>query len=348
MIRPLVDYDLNSFAAELRALGQNASHAPYILRRFFNDPNHFDFNALDCTKALKAMLTASPLRCSRVADRHLSGDGTVKLLTMFDDGLSAEAVMMPADREGRAAGCVSSQIGCAMGCDFCASTKAGLRRNLTAGEIVDQYLHLSAEAKAVGRRISSLVFMGMGEPMHNLDAVMDAIRRITEPGIGTIGKRYITVSTVGIVAGIERLAASELYVHLALSLHAPDDATRARLVPMTRKHGVAEIVDAARRYQEVTGRIVTIEYCLLAEVNDSDEQAEALALLLRGFRAHVNIIPYNTIGGVNYRRPAQLRIDRFLSIVRQGAVAHLRRTRGDEVAAACGQLAGGRMQLAQL
>jgi 23S rRNA (adenine2503-C2)-methyltransferase len=186
--------------------------------------------------------------------------------------------------------------------------------------------------------------MGMGEPMLNLDEVIRSIQRLGEPTTAGLGHRHITVSTVGIVPGIERLAASGLGVHLALSLHAPDDATRGRLVPMNRKYKVAEIIAAARAYQDRTGEIVTIEYCVLADVNDSDEQAAELAQLLTGFRAHVNLIPYNWIGsglsGVIYRRPSPQRLERFLGILRDAhTVAHFRKTRGDDVAAACGQLA---------
>jgi len=250
---------------------------------------------------------------------------------------------MPAHRVDRAAGCVSSQIGCAMGCDFCASTRGGLERDLTAGEIAEQYLYLKSEAARTGRRLTSLVFMGMGEPMHNLDHVMDAIRRIADSDMGGLGWRQITVSTVGVVPGIDRLAAADLNVHLALSLHAPDDATRSRLVPANRRYPVAEVVAAAKRFHARTGRIVTIEYCLLDNVNDSPSHARALADLLAGFRAHVNLIPYNPIGpgvsGVTYGRPPRECVMRFLAAVREaGAVAHVRATRGDDVNAACGQL----------
>jgi 23S rRNA (adenine2503-C2)-methyltransferase len=183
----------------------------------------------------------------------------------------------------------------------------------------------------------------MGEPMHNLDAVLGGVRRIADPALGGLGWRQVTVSTVGIVPGIDRLAEADLNVHLALSLHAADDLTRARLVPMNRRYGVAEIVAAARRFHECTGRIVTVEYCLLAGVNDSNTQAHLLAALLAGFRAHVNLIPYNPIGagltGVAYARPADERVTHFLGILRNaGVVAHVRETRGDDVAAACGQL----------
>src|SRR5258707_5660812 len=193
----------------------------------------------------------------------------------------------------------------------------------------------------MGRRLRSLVFMGMGEPLNNFDAVVGAIRRIADPSMGALGWRQITVSTVGIVPGIDRLAEADLNVHLALSLHAPDDQTRGRLVPANRRYPVAQIIDAARRFAAKTRRIPTIEYCMLAGVNDSDDHAHALANLMCGFRAHVNLIPYNSIGaglsGKIYARPPVARIASFITILRDaGVVAHTRDTRGDDITAACG------------
>ena len=230
-----------------------------------------------------------------------------------------------------------------MGCDFCASTRRGLERNLDAGEVVEQFLHLKAAARAVGRRITSLVFMGMGEPMHNLDNVIAAIKRIADAPTGALGWRQVTVSTVGVVPGIERLTDADLNVNLAVSLHAPDDATRSRIVPSNRRYPVAEIMRATLRFQRLTGRPPTVEYTLLAGVNDSDDHAEMLADLLEGHRVHVNLIPYNPIGpgvsGAVYARPSPLRLGNFLDILRaHGVVAHPRATRGDDVDAACGQL----------
>jgi 23S rRNA (adenine2503-C2)-methyltransferase len=341
---PLSDYDVATLANALEQRGHKPSHAQPILRRFFE--RHGDFNGEDLSlpKPLLVELQSGPTRQSTLLTRHQSPDGTEKLLIGFNDGAAVESVLMPWYHPGRAAGCISSQVGCAMGCDFCASTKTGLQRNLTAGEIVEQFLWLRQRAALARRRLTSLVFMGMGEPMHNLDNVIPAIARISQQSIGGLGRRHITVSTVGIVPGIERLAASGLNVYLALSLHAPDDATRTRLVPMTRRYRVAEILDAARAYQARVGEIVTIEYCLLAGVNDSDAQAAELARVLDGARMHVNLIPYNAIGtglsGIRYQRPTLDRMDRFLQILRDArVVAHFRRTRGDDVAAACGQLA---------
>ena len=341
----LTDYDTDTLASAFASWGFKPSHARRLLREFYLNAGQIDLPSLDLGKALRARLEADvPLRRSSIVRRVEAADGTVKLLVGFDGGGGAvESVLMPAYDAARAAGCVSSQIGCAMGCDFCASTRRGLERDLEAGEIVEQFLHLKREAIARGRRLTTLVFMGMGEPMHNLDNVIAAVRRIAAPAMGELGWKQITVSTVGIVPGIERLAQADLNVHLALSLHAPDDATRSRLVPANRRYRVAEIVDAAKRFQQRTGRIVTIEYCLLADVNDSDEQAFRLADLLAGFRAHVNLIPYNTIGpgvsGFAYARPSPERVTRFLRILQdRGVVAHCRRTRGDDVNAACGQL----------
>jgi 23S rRNA (adenine2503-C2)-methyltransferase len=341
----LPDHDLESLAALFRQWGCKPAHVKKVLREFYAGAGQLNLLGLEIGKDLRKHLADVPQRRSRVLTTHRSADGTLKLLVGFDGatGGSTETVLMPGHRPDRAAGCVSSQIGCAMGCDFCASTKSGLERNLEAGEIVEQFLHLREAAAAQNRKLTSLVFMGMGEPMHNLDHVLGAIRRIADPDLGGLGWRQVTVSTVGVVPGIDRLADADLNVHLALSLHAPDDATRAKLVPANRRYPVAEIIAAAKRFYDRTGRVVTIEYCLLAGVNDADDHARALAALLDGFRAHVNVIPYNPIGvgisGVRYERPDRDRVIQFLTVLRDGgAVAHARETRGDDVSAACGQL----------
>ncbi|HEV8606697.1 MAG TPA: 23S rRNA (adenine(2503)-C(2))-methyltransferase RlmN [Tepidisphaeraceae bacterium] len=344
MMQSLSDHDVDSLASLFSAWGFKPIQAAKLLRAFYEGDGEVDWQELRLGKQLQARVEAElPLRSSRLLTTRTSVDGTSKFLLSFDRGGAVECVLMPAYDPTRAAGCVSSQIGCAMGCDFCASTKSGLERNLEAGEIVEQFLTLRRHASAGGRRLSTLVFMGMGEPMHNLENVIAAVRRIASPTMGNLGFRNITISTVGIIPGIERLAEADLNVHLALSLHAPDDQTRSRIVPTGRKFGVVEIVAAARRFQEQTGRIVTIEYCLLEGINDSDQQAQSLAELLHDFRAHVNLIPYNPIGpglsGAIYRTPSPAKISAFGAILRaRGVVAHIRRTRGDDVSAACGQL----------
>jgi 23S rRNA (adenine2503-C2)-methyltransferase len=340
----LSDFDLATLERELGASAILPSHARRLLRAFYDSAGTVDPLTLPLGKAFHQKLTRDlDVRQSTVASRHQSADATVKLLLQFTAGGAVETVLMPSHRPDRAAGCISSQIGCAMGCDFCASTRRGLERDLSAGEIVEQFLRLKEEASKTNRRIASLVFMGMGEPMHNLDSVVAAIHRIADRRLGNLGYRAITISTVGIIPGIEKLAALDIGVHLALSLHAPDDITRARIVPTAKRFLVADIMNAAKMFQEKTGRIVNIEYCLLASVNDSDEQARELARLMEHFRAHVNLIGYNSIGagisGVIYHRPSDDRIARFTQILRDaGVVTHFRRPRGDDVNAACGQL----------
>ena len=303
-----------------------------------------DFSALKVGHVLEARLaTEIALRQSTTLQRKVSSDGTVKFLLGLQRGGAVEAVLMDSATPGRAAGCISSQIGCAMGCDFCASTKRGLERNLEAGEIVEQFLQLRAEALDSGRQLRTLVFMGMGEPLQNYDNVLAAVQRIAGAGLGEFGWRQICISTVGIVPGIQRLADENHNVVLALSLHAPDDETRSRIVPMNKRYSVAEIMDATRKYATKTGRIPNIEYCMLKDVNDSDAQARLLGELMRGFRAHVNLIPYNWIGtgvsGAEYSQPSAERLAAFMAILRDAGVhAHFRKTRGEDVNAACGQL----------
>ncbi len=346
----LSDHDLASLGELLERWSAKPAHAAGILRSFYQSHGEPSLDQRTFGKSLVDRIARElPLRQSHIIQRLTSSDQTVKLLVGFAAGGSAETVLMPSYDPRRAAGCVSSQIGCAMGCDFCASTRGGLERNLSSGEIVEQFLHLRKVAAETNRRLNSLVFMGMGEPMHNLDSVAGAVARISSPGMGALGPRHITVSTVGIVPGIHRLAELGLSVHLALSLHAPDDNTRAQLVPMNRRWKVADIVAAARAFQDRTRRIVTIEYCMLNGVNDRDEQARQLADLVAGWRAHVNLIPYNAIGagvsGAVYERPSAERVAAFLAILTQlGVIAHVRRTRGDDVAAACGQLRQQAMQ----
>jgi 23S rRNA (adenine2503-C2)-methyltransferase len=340
----LSDFDLPVLERELIASGILPSHARRLLRAFYDSAGTFDPLSITLGKALHQKLaTDLQVRQSIIATRHESADGTVKLLLQFTASGAVETVLMPSHHPDRAAGCISSQIGCAMGCDFCASTRRGLERDLTSGEIVEQFLRLKEEANKTNRRIASLVFMGMGEPMHNLDNVVAAIHRIADRRLGNLGYRAITISTVGIIPGIEKLAALDIGVHLALSLHAPDDATRAKIVPTAKRFRVADIMHAAQMFQEKTGRIVNIEYCLLAGVNDSDEQAQELARLMQNFRAHVNLIGYNSIGpglsGTIYQRPTDDRIVRITQILRDASVVtHFRRSRGDDVNAACGQL----------
>ena len=340
----LADLDPATFAQLFATWGYKPSHAARVLRTFYAGGEVLGSTARRLPQGLVERLrTAFAPGSATLAARQVAGDGTAKLLLRLSDGRTVESVLMPDFRADRAAGCISSQVGCAMGCDFCATTKTGFERNLTAGEIVEQFLALRREAHAVGRKLQTVVFMGMGEPLLNLDAVLVAVRRLAENSLGALGWRQITVSTVGIVPGIDALTATGLNIHLAISLHAPDDATRERLLPMGRRFPIADIMTAADRFQARRGRPVTIQYCLLAGVNDSPEQAHLLAELIGPRRMHVNLLRYNPTGlslrGVAYEPSSDKTAEAFAKVLRaRKLVAHFRHSRGPEIDAACGQL----------
>ena len=345
--RALADFSLPELQLQFAAWGAKPSHAARVLRAYYASGGELDLSAragFELPADLRARLRAELAPgAATLAVRQVAADGTAKLLLRLGDGRTVESVLMPDFRADRAAGCISSQVGCAMGCDFCATTKTGFERNLTAGEIVAQFLALRREARAAGRRLQTVVFMGMGEPLLNLDAVLQAVRRIADNPLGALGWRQVTVSTVGIVPGVDALAATGLNVNLAVSLHAPDDATRAQLLPMGKRFAIAEILADADRFQEKRGRPVTIQYCLLKGVNDSAEHARMLASVLGARRMHVNLLRYNHTGlslrGVSYEPASDETAEAFVAELRtRGVVAHFLRSRGPDIDAACGQL----------
>ena len=278
---------------------------------------------------------------------------TRKLLLELSDGRLIETVLMlyPASAEGRARAtvCVSTQVGCAYGCTFCATGQMGFERHLTAGEIVAQVLRFARDLRAhpwqapdgqTLDHVTNLVFMGMGEPLHNYDNTLKALRILNMPEGLHIGARHMTVSTVGLVPGIRRLAEEDLQVNLAISLHAPNDELRLRTMPVTRKYPIADVLAACQAYVARTNRQVTFEYVLLAGVNDAPEHARELAALLAPLAhlGHVNLIPVNATAA-NYRPPSGEAIRLFRDILRAGGVSNsVRAERGDDIAAACGQL----------
>ncbi len=288
----------------------------------------------------------APLRVSLAADFGLwtteiplhksTGDGTEKLLVQLADGQQIECVLL---RDGdRRTICISTQVGCAMGCVFCASGLAGVARNLTSGEIVEQMLRLDRLLPA-DERLSHIVVMGMGEPLANLDRLLPALEQASSPdGLG-ISARRITISTVGLPDAIHRLADANARYNLAVSLHAPDDALRRELVKVSKNIPLAEILKAADRYFESSGRRLTFEYVLLAGINDQPDQARRLAALLRGRTALVNVIPYNPVAGLPYRTPSAGAVSRFVEVLRgNGINVQVRERKGDKIDAACGQL----------
>jgi len=297
-----------------------------------------------------------------IVDVWASEDGTRKLLLEMQDAHRVESVLIPplslSDGEffepidvdssndvttsntSRVTQCVSCQVGCAMGCRFCASGKFGLIRQMTASEIVSQVLAAQSVLEE-NQRIGNVVFMGIGEPLHNLDALERAILLLNHPEGQAIPLRRMTVSTCGLVPGIDRLARQfDGQVQLAVSLHSADEQTRSKLMPVNRKHPIKEVVNAMRRYPTRPHERITVEYVLIQGVNDSERDARRLAQLLRGMRVKVNLIPMNSIGETVYNASPQAAVDAFYSFLRRaGVMAFVRRRRGDDVAAACGQLA---------
>ncbi len=292
----------------------------------------------DLPAALRAGLAETfHLFTSRVAQRRASADGTEKLLLSLGDGQSLECVLLR-DEKRHCTACVSTQVGCAMGCAFCASGLGGVVRNLTTGEILEQVLHLQRLLDPA-ERISHVVVMGMGEPLANLPRLLPALNEMSgRSGLG-VSARRITVSTVGLPEGIRRLARSGRQYHLAVSLHAPDDALRSRLVPANRRIGIKAILAATDEYFQVTGRRVTFEYVLLAGVNDGQAAARRLAGLLAGRTTVVNLIPYNPVEGLPFAAPSESAVGRFVEILlREGLNVRIRRRKGERIDAACGQL----------
>lgn len=289
----------------------------------------------DLPVALRAELSRRfSIGRAQIADKQISSDGTRKYLVRFDDGTSVETVGLP---EGdRLTVCFSTQAGCAMGCTFCATGQAGFERHLGADEIVEQVVRAAHESP---QRVGNVVFMGMGEPLANIDAVWTAIERLHD-AFG-LSARHITVSTVGVVPGMRALAEKPLPVTLAVSLHAPDDALRNELVPLNHRYPISDVLDAARDHALARGRRVTFEYACIDEVNDHPHQARALAGRLHGFPggAHVNLIPLNATGGFEGRPSPRERIVAFAETLRAvGITATIRRNRGTDIDAACGQL----------
>jgi 23S rRNA (adenine2503-C2)-methyltransferase len=272
---------------------------------------------------------------SAVVAQQVSRDGTAKLLLRYADGKEIETVVLP--YPDRTSVCISSQVGCPVGCVFCATATMGFARNLTAGEMVDQVL--TAREASPNGRLTHVVVMGMGEPMLNYDELVRALRLLHEE-VG-LSYRHLTVSTSGHVPGIRRLAEEGLPVTLALSLHAPNDALRSSLIPLSKKWGVEAVMEAVREYLDKTGRRVTLEYLLLARVNDEEEHARQLADLCRGMITHVNLIPWNPADSfTRFEAPGRGRVRAFRDILESyGITVTERMERGQDIAAACGQLA---------
>ncbi len=269
---------------------------------------------------------------AEILNKQISKDGTTKYLLTFGDGVSAEAVLMKQSYGNTL--CISTQAGCRMGCAFCASGACGLQRNLSAGEILAEVL----AAKTDGNAVNNLVLMGMGEPFDNYDNVVKFIRLVNHPKGLNIGMRSISLSTCGLVPSIIAFADEGLPVTLAISLHAPNDGVRKQIMPIANKYTMGEVLDAAKYYFNKTGRRVIIEYVLLDGINASPADAAELAGRLKGLNSHVNLIPYNAVGGA-FKAPDKAAVDAFRQILERHKVgATVRKTSGDDIDGACGQL----------
>ncbi len=291
----------------------------------------------DLPKDLRAALARDfTIVTPQVESRERSNDGTEKFLLRLADGRHIEAVFIP-DTPAMTF-CISTQVGCAMACAFCLTGKMGLVRNLTAGEIAGQ-VRVLAGALDLRDKAFNIVLMGMGEPLHNYDAVMKAMRILCDPRGFALPPRRVTLSTVGLLPALEKLGREPLMPNLAISLHAPTDAQRGELVPINRKYGVADIIEACKRFPVRKRSRITFEYVMLAGVNDSPDDARRLARLLAGVKAKVNLIPLNAAAGIPFDRPSDAIVDQFARILAERDVTvSVRKSRGRDIRAACGQL----------
>jgi len=345
----LLDFSLPELEAFLAELGQPKFRArqvwEWIYKRYVANFEAMTNLPKPLREQLAAKATLTPLQ--PVAEMVSLGADTLKTLFQLPDGQTIETVLML--YEERRTLCISSQAGCAMGCTFCATAQGGLARNLTSGEIVAQVLHFArylADPAALPitvverpSDVTNIVLMGMGEPMHNYRNVWTALRRLTDPDAFGLGARHITLSTVGLVPMIDRMAEEGIQIGLAVSLHAPNDDLRNQLTPINKAYNVDELLDAVRRYIDKTHRLVTFEYALMRGINDSPELVPELAAKLQGILCHVNLIPLNPIPDSLYQPTSDEDAERFAQILRDAGIpATMRLRRGIEINAGCGQL----------
>lgn len=331
----LKDFEYDGLLEFLTKLGEPKFRAEQIFSWLLKGVESYDemTNISKTTREkLKEITYVSTLG---IKEKYVSAvDGTVKYLFELPDGNCIESVVMR--YEHGLTICVSSQVGCRMGCRFCASTIGGLYRSLTAGEILNQVIFAQ---KDMGERIGNVVIMGIGEPMDNLDNIKKFLHNINNEKGLNIGYRHITLSTCGVVPGIYDLAEENLPVTLAISLHAPNDEIRSSIMPINRKYGIGELIKACRAYFKKTGRRITFEYSLMSGVNDSPKEAKELAALIKDIHAHVNLIPVNKVEERKFKKGSRREIEEFAgTLKRLGINATIRRELGSDISASCGQL----------
>lgn len=332
-------HSIDAFTQQLSSWGEKPFRANQILQWLY-EKRVSDFDQMtDLPPALRERLKTSFSPSLKHIHTETSQEGdTLKFLFELSDGKRVEAVLIKAP--DRRTVCVSSQVGCPARCAFCASGQQGLLRNLTAEEIFEQVYQIEQKLHAQGERVSHVVYMGMGEPFENYEAVLASIRMLNDPKRLNLSQRRLTVSTVGVIEGIRRFTSEGLSVNLVLSLHAPNQHLRKKIIPYARKYPLEEILEAMRDFSHESRRDITYEYTLMAGINDAPEHAEELSRLLAGQQCTVNLIPYNPIPGLHLKRPEKEKIEEFREILSgSGIVATWRYTKGKDIAAACGQLA---------
>ncbi len=319
----------------LIGMGEQGYRASQIFKWLHEGVKSFD-EMTNISKELRQKLVENCYISNAAIEKKLisSYDGTEKYLFSFADGETVESVLMKYHHGYTS--CISTQVGCKMGCSFCATGKSGFSRNLTASEMLAQ---LQAEQKDNNIRISNIVLMGMGEPLDNFDNVMRFLRLVSNEHGMNVGMRHISLSTCGIVPRIYELADMKLQLTLSVSLHAPNDQIRSRTMPVNRKYNINQLLEACRYYCKNTGRRISFEYAMIDGINDSDGCAKELGEKLKGIIAHVNLIPVNTVGGTGYKKSKRDRMKRFIDILAErGITATVRRTLGSDINASCGQL----------
>jgi 23S rRNA (adenine2503-C2)-methyltransferase len=333
----LVELERHELEAAFEQRGLERFRARQLFRWIYRHGATGFEEMTDLPQSLRSALAADfALPTPQILNRERSIDGTEKFLLGISDGRQIESVFIP-DTPAMTF-CISTQVGCAMACSFCLTGRMGLVRNLTAGEIAGQVRVLAGALDLRGIRFN-IVLMGMGEPLHNYDETMKALRILADEHGMHVSPRRVTLSTVGLLPALERLAQEPIMPNLAISLHAPTDAVRGELVPLNRKYGVADIIAACKRFPLKRRRRITFEYVMLAGVNDSSDDARRLAKLVAGVKSKVNLIPLNAAPGIPYERPSDEVVDRFAQILADHHVTvSVRKSRGRDIRAACGQL----------
>ncbi|MEO5898304.1 MAG: 23S rRNA (adenine(2503)-C(2))-methyltransferase RlmN [Vicinamibacterales bacterium] len=329
--------ELNALEAAFAGLGHPRFHGRQVFR-WIHKRGVTDFAQMsDLGRELRSRLAEEfEIPTPEVIRTERSIDGTTKLLLRLADGRQIESVFIP-DTPSQTF-CISTQVGCAMRCAFCLTGKMGIDRNLTAGEIAGQVRVLARELNMLDTRFN-IVLMGMGEPLHNYDATMSALRILADDHGMAVSPRRVTLSTVGVLPALERLATEPVMPNLAISLHSTTEDQRDTLVPINRKYGLKELLDACRRFPVKRRERITFEYVMLKDVNDSPEDARRLVRLLHGIRGKVNLLPLNEAAGIPFERPSDATVDRFAKVISEhGLTVSVRKSRGRDIRAACGQL----------